>query len=69
MSHKAKGLSRNGCRNKKGLLSLGSYQAAKNSLFREARSQKQRLHICYLISEYPDIVTVKLTIKEGCFVF
>jgi hypothetical protein len=33
MSHKAKGLGRNRCRNKKGSLSLGSYQAAKNSVF------------------------------------
>jgi len=41
ISHKAKGLDRNRCRNKKGSLSLGSYQAAKNSVFsvlREARN-------------------------------
>jgi hypothetical protein len=53
MSHKIKGLGRNLCRNKKGSLSLGSHQAAKNSVFSVA-------HLLLNKSEYPDIVTVKL---------
>jgi hypothetical protein len=61
MSHKAKGLGRKRCRNKKkGSLSLGSYQAGENSVFsvlREVRSNG-RLHLSLNKSEYANIVTV-----------
>jgi len=46
-SHKAEGLGRNPCRNKKGSLSLGSYQAAENSVFSVPR--EVRSNICYPI--------------------
>jgi len=70
MTYKAKGLDRNRYRNRKKLLSLGNYQAAKHSVFsvlREARSNGQR-DIYHLDTGSIQILLSCLTIKGDCFV-